>query len=173
MDKQQVVEEITFEPGHVYLRTRADVPAEEVFRAWTTFDPAERLTLWPGITPKLYELHHVGEGEAECTEGTAMFPMKVWAREHYTWDADRLEIRNRIVDSNMFVAGGTGHVVITPMEDGGCIVEETYRRPATGVMAGMMNRMLPRKAPRLFEDKRSKTYAILATRLADREPVLS
>jgi hypothetical protein len=157
------LEEIVFEPGHVYVRTRTDVSAGDVFRAWVTFGQ-ERLQLWPGITPSLYECHSVGAAEAECTEGTAVFPMKVWAREHYTWDAGKLEIRNTIVDSNMFVKGGGGVIRIVPQADGGCVVEETYKRPTFGWKGRMMAKMMPKKAPGMFEQKRSATYDILRER---------
>jgi hypothetical protein len=158
------IERVVFEPGNVLVRTRTDVAAELVFEAWITFGD-ERLALWPGITPSLYQCHSVNDREAEVTEGTAMGPMKVWAREHYTWDPATLEIRNTIVDSNMFTKGGGGVITITPQSDGGCVVDEHYRRPAFGWKGAMMMRTMPRKAPAMFEEKRTKTYDILRARM--------
>jgi hypothetical protein len=160
---RQCLELIVFEPGNVIVRTRTDVSARTVFDAWVTFGD-ERLELWPGITPSLYKCHRVEARDAEVTEGSAMGPMKVWAREHYTWDPATLEIRNTIVDSNMFEKGGGGVITIEAQPDGGCVVTERYKRPTFGWKGVMMNRTMPKKAPKIFEEKRSKTYDILRGR---------
>ena len=58
-------------------------PPEVFLRALTDFSP-RRPELWPNLSPKLYQVHSVGENEAEVTEGSSAFG-GVWERTRYDW----------------------------------------------------------------------------------------
>jgi hypothetical protein len=147
----------------VYMKTKADVPAEAVWFALKDFSDA-RLRWWPFIAPALYQVHSVGEHEAEVTEGTKMGPgMTIWARERYHWDDDAREIRSTVLESNIFKPGGIGRIKVTPAEDGeGCLVEEWYSRERVGLRGKLITRMAPRMFPKVMPQSRAKTYAALA-----------
>jgi len=154
--------ESKFGPGSaVYMKTKAGVPAEAVWFALKDFSDA-RPTWWPFLTAELYQVHSVGEREAEVTEGTKMGPgMKVWARERYEWDEEAREVRSTVLESNIFKPGGTARIKVTPTEDG-CLVEEWYARERIGLRGKLMTRMAPRIFPKLIGQTRGKTYAALA-----------
>jgi hypothetical protein len=143
------------------MKTKADVPAEAVWFALKDFSDS-RPTWWPFLTAALYQVHSVGEREAEVTEGTKMGPgMKVWARERYEWDDGAREVRSTVLESNIFKPGGTARIKVTPTEDG-CLVEEWYSRERIGLRGKLMTRMAPRMFPKMIPQGRAKTYAALA-----------
>jgi hypothetical protein len=152
-----------FGPGHdMYMKTKSDLPAEAVWFALKDFSES-RPTWWPFISPALYKVHDVGEGQAEVTEGTKMPGMSVWARERYDWDDAAREMRSTVLESNIFKPGGTARIKVTPTDEG-CVMEEWYSRERVGLRGKLMNRMAPRMLQKMVGPGRAKTYAALAER---------
>jgi hypothetical protein len=153
-----------FGPGTaLYIKTRADIPADALWAALKDFGP-DRPTLWPFIHPPLYEVYEVGERHAEVKEGTRMGPgITVWARERYEWDDTTREMRSTVIESGMFKPGGTARLKVTPDSDG-CFLEEWYERERTGFSGKLMNRLAPRVFPKMIPKGRAQTFAKIAER---------
>jgi hypothetical protein len=108
-----------------------DLPPEEVRRRLTDFS-ADRPTVWPGITPDLYEVYEVGEASAEVKEGTRLPLMGAfWARERYDW-SDPHTVRWTVVESSFCEPGDYVSATLHPRGGGGTRVELHWqRRPKT------------------------------------------
>lgn len=128
------------------------LPPGEVFGALIDFSH-RRPQLWPAIDPAVYSVHAIGDNWAEATEGSDVLG-GIWARERYEWSRGR--VRATIVDSNLWLPGGTWEATITPTDDGGSrvavvrdrqprstkarIFEAVMRLVGARVMAGQLAR---------------------------------
>jgi hypothetical protein len=103
-------------------------PPERVLAALTDFT-AERPRIWPGLDPRFYQVHQLGETTAEVTEGSA-FAGGVWERARYDWSGPGL-VRITVVDSNAFAAGGSWTYRISPDARGSRVDLRVERRGRT------------------------------------------
>lgn len=134
--------------------------AEDVLGAATDFTE-RRPVLWPGIDPKAYRVHSVGEHTADVTEGSAVMG-GIWAREHYEWTAN--EVTARVQESNVFRPGGIWRMTVSPGKDGGArvqILNDRQTKGAKGRVLGIMLSLVGRKA---LESSLGKTLGIVAGR---------
>jgi hypothetical protein len=106
----------------------AAAPPERVLAALTDFT-ADRPRLWPGLDPRYYQVHQLGETSAEVTEGSA-FAGGVWERARYDW-SDPGTVRITVLDSNAFAAGGSWTYRISPDGDGSSVSLRVERRGRT------------------------------------------
>jgi polyketide cyclase/dehydrase/lipid transport protein len=111
--------------ARVRYAAHGTLPPQRFINALTDFSD-RRPAIWPGLSPRLYEVHEVGDGWAEATEGTDVLG-GIWAREHYEWSAGVVTIR--CIDSPFFRAGTTTTWRVSPTP-GGCRVEVDLHRIA-------------------------------------------
>lgn len=131
-------------------------PPEEVFGALIDFSE-RRPALWPTIDPSVYTLHAAGEGWAEATEGTDVMG-GIWARERYDWSPGR--VRATIVDSNMWLPGGTWEATITSRTGGGSRVTVVRDRHPRNVKARMFEVVMRIIGARVLAAELSKAPAV-------------
>jgi hypothetical protein len=104
------------------------LPPERVLAALTDFT-ADRPRIWPGLDPRFYQVHQLGQTTAEVTEGSA-FAGGVWERARYDWSAPGT-VRITVLDSNAFAPGGSWTYQITPVGDGSRVGLRVERRGRT------------------------------------------
>ncbi len=86
-----------------------------------------RPAVWPGLSPRLYKVHQVGDTWAEATEGTDVLG-GIWARERYDWSTPGV-VTIRCLESPFFRAGVTTTWRVSPTP-GGCHVDVDLHRIA-------------------------------------------
>jgi hypothetical protein len=101
-------------------------PPEVFLRALTDFSP-RRPELWPNLSPKLYQVHSVGQTEAEVTEGSSAFG-GVWERTRYDWSEPGV-VLIEVEDSNAFAAGSWWRYQVEPAGSGSKVRFQFDRRP--------------------------------------------
>lgn len=101
-------------------------PAEVVLAALTDFSP-RRPELWPNLSPKLYQVHSVGQTEAEVTEGTAVLG-GVWERTRYDWSEPGV-VLIEVEESNAFAPGSWWRYQVEPVGSGSRVRFQFDRRP--------------------------------------------
>ena len=104
----------------------SSTPADLVLQALTDFSP-RRPELWPNLSPKLYQVHSVGQTEAEVTEGSA-FLGGVWERTRYDWTEPGV-VLIEVEDSNAFAAGSWWRYQVEPVGSGSRVRFQFDRRP--------------------------------------------
>ena len=102
---------------------------EQVVAGLTDFSD-RRPQIWPGITPRLYEVYSVGETSADVREGTKSPGMTVWAKEHYDW-SDPNTVRRTVRESNFCAPGSYVQATVTPRDGGGSRVHIEWNRTPT------------------------------------------
>jgi Polyketide cyclase / dehydrase and lipid transport len=103
-------------------------PPERVLAALTDFT-ADRPRTWPGLDPRYYQVHQLGETSAEVTEGSA-FAGGVWECARYERSGPGL-VRITVLDSNAFVPGGSWTYRISPAGEGSRVDLTVKRRGRT------------------------------------------
>lgn len=104
----------------------SSTPADLVLRALTDFSP-RRPDLWPNLSPRFYQVHSVGETEAEVTEGTAVLG-GVWERTRYDWSEPGV-VLIEVEDSNAFAPGSWWRYQVEPAGSGSRVRFQFDRRP--------------------------------------------
>jgi hypothetical protein len=103
-------------------------PPPKVIGAMVDFSE-RRPEIWPNLTARLYQLHELGSGTADVTEGTAVRGITVWERVTYEW-TDSV-VRSVITDGTIFEPGGTFEFRVEPHGDGSRISVDYRRRSKT------------------------------------------
>ncbi len=88
-----------------------------------------RPEIWPNLTARLCQVHNLGPGVAEVTEGTAIPGVDVWERVTYEW-TDSV-VRSVLADGRIFEPGGRAEVRVEPHGDGTRIHVDYHRRSKT------------------------------------------
>jgi hypothetical protein len=116
------------------------LPPEAVRGALLDFSE-RRTSIWPGITPSLYEVYSVGETTAEVKEGTKLPIGEFWAREHYDW-SDSSTIRWTVLESNFCAPGSFVSATLEPRDGGGTRVRIHWERTGTSVLGRVIGRLI-------------------------------
>ncbi|MFC9330154.1 hypothetical protein [Kitasatospora sp. NPDC057015] len=112
-----------------------------VLAVLTDFGPA-RAEAWPTIDADHFEVHGLGEGWAEVTEGTAA----AWERARYDWVPGGDEVTITTLDSKIFGPGGGWLFRMTPEGDGTRVDVRLTREPGT-LKGKLLASLLPAVAP--------------------------
>jgi hypothetical protein len=148
----------------VDVTSETDLAPDLVWAAVIDFTD-DRPRLWPNIEPSLYKVHSVEPGRADAQEGSKSPLGRIWAREHYEWDDAAMELRATVVESNLFVPGGTGVFKVVPRDGGGTVVQEHYDRERVGLRGKIMDLLMnPKRLSAFIADGRSKTYDAIRER---------
>lgn len=129
---------------------------DEVVDALTDFTD-RRPELWPSIDRSVYQVHEVGDGFAEATEGSDVMG-GIWARERYEWSGGH--VTATLVDSNFWHPGGTWHATITPRDGGGSHVEVTRDRAPKVFKARILEAMMRVVGARILAADLAKAPAV-------------
>lgn len=103
-------------------------PPAKVMEAHLDFSE-RRPEIWPNLTSRLYEVHSLGDGTADVTEGTAIPGLDVWERCTYEW-TDSV-IRMVLTEGRIFRRGGTVEMRVEPHGAGSRIHVDYHRRSKT------------------------------------------
>jgi polyketide cyclase/dehydrase/lipid transport protein len=104
-----------------------------------------RPAIWPGLSPRLYRVHQLGDTWADATEGTDVLG-GIWAREHYDWSTPGI-VTIRCLESPFFRAGVTTTWRVSPTASG-CHVEVDLHRIARsprGFLVGALVQLMGRR----------------------------
>ncbi len=112
--------------ARVSVEVTSPTPASVVLRALTDFSP-RRPELWPNLSPRFYQVHSLGESEAEVTEGSAVFG-GVWERARYDWSEPGV-VLIEVEDSNAFAPGSWWRYQVEPVGSGSRVRLQFDRRP--------------------------------------------
>jgi hypothetical protein len=104
----------------------SSTPPDVILGALTDFSP-RRPELWPNLSSKLYQVHSVGQTEAEVTEGTAVLG-GVWERTRYDWSEPGV-VLIEVEDSNAFAPGSWWRYQVEPVGSGSRVRFQFDRRP--------------------------------------------
>lgn len=104
----------------VHVSEHSGHPPHVVLEAARDFSE-RRAEMWPDVHEEYLEVHEIGEGFAEVTEGNPWPIGYVWERLRYDW-SDPRALRGTVVDSNLFKPGSTWELWETP-EGEGSVVE--------------------------------------------------
>ncbi|MFE4453273.1 hypothetical protein [Streptomyces sp. NPDC056796] len=114
---------------------------KDVLGVLTDFGPT-RAEAWSSIDAEHFEVHQLGDGWAEVTEGTAA----AWERARYVWEPDGDTVTITTLDSKLFGAGGGWVFRMTPEGDGTRVDVELTRQPST-LKGKMLAALLPVAGP--------------------------
>ena len=101
-------------------------PPAKVIGAMVDFSE-RRPQIWPNLSARLYQVHALGPGTADVTEGSAFLGLDVWERLAYEW-TDSV-VRAVITEGRIFEPGGTFEFRVEPHGDGIRIHDDYDRRP--------------------------------------------
>lgn len=144
----------------VTYTVETSVEPDRILAAATDFSE-RRLEVWPGIDPKVYEVHAQGDGWAEVTEGTA--GAGVWGRERYEWSGN--VVRATIQESNIFRPGGTWELRVEPRADGGSVAHVSVHRRTYGIKGRLLGALMQLLGKRVLPKGFATTLAVI-----EREP---
>jgi hypothetical protein len=118
-----------------------------------------RPAIWPGLSPRLYRVHEVGETWAEATEGTDVLG-GIWARERYDWGTPGV-VTIRCLESPFFRAGTTTTWRVSPTANGCHVAVELHRiaRSPRGFLVGVLVQLV---GPRRFASELRTALARVA-----------
>lgn len=122
-------------------------------------DFGERRTeLWPAIDPGVYEVHAVGDGWADVTEGTDVFG-GIWARERYDWSTPGA-VQATIQESNFWHPGGTWTLRAERASNGGSRLTIVRDRRAKSIKAHLLEGVLRVAGSRILAAELRKAPAV-------------
>jgi hypothetical protein len=127
--------------ARIHYEADGALPAARFIAALTDFTD-RRAAIWPGLSPRLYRLHQVGDTWAEATEGTDVLG-GIWARERYDWATPGV-VTIRCLESPFFRAGATVTWRASPTASG-CHVEVDMHRIARsprGLLVGAIVQLM-------------------------------
>jgi hypothetical protein len=124
----------------IEMDTETSLPPEQVVAALTDFTE-RRVEIWPGISPKYYEVYSVGDTSAEVREGTVAGPMKIWARERYDWSTPGT-VQWTVMESNFCKPGSYVRADVGARQGGGSRIHCTWERTATNLGYALMFQMI-------------------------------
>jgi len=100
-----------------------------------------RPAIWPGLSPKQYEVYAVRETEADVREGSEMPGMTIWAKEHYDWSQPGV-VRWTACESNFCVPGSYVQAALHGRADGGTRIRVEWDRSGTGFRGKLLVAMV-------------------------------
>jgi hypothetical protein len=130
------------------IRAHAEghVPPESVVAVLTDFSAA-RLERWPNLRGR-FELHELGEGWADVTEGSTVLGRPVRERGRYTWDATH--VRLTIDTSDIRKPGSAWDYSIVPDGQGGSRIDFALEHHPKGPRGWLLAGILPLAGRRFF-----------------------
>jgi hypothetical protein len=142
------------------VRYEADgtITAQHFLAALTDFTD-RRPKIWPGLSPRLYRVHDVGDTWAEATEGSDVLG-GIWARERYDWSTPGV-VTIRILESAFFRPGvkSTWRISPTPA---GCHVDVDLHRIARSPRGFLVGALVQVMGKRRFAAELRTALARLA-----------
>ncbi len=113
-------------------------PPAEVMATMVDFSE-RRPEIWPNLTARLYQVHALGPGTADVTEGTALLGVEVWERVTYEW-TDSV-VRGVLTDGRIFRPGGTFEFRVEPHVEG-TRIHNDYDRRSKGLLGWCLGAVL-------------------------------
>ena len=145
--------------ARVSVEVTSPTPASVVLRALTDFSP-RRPEVWPNLSPRFYQVHSVGESEAEVTEGSAAFG-GVWERARYDWSEPGV-VLIEVEDSNAFAAGSWWRYQVEPVGSGSRVRLQFDRRPKN-LKGSVLSLLFALAGRRVFTGSLEETLRRLGT----------
>jgi hypothetical protein len=130
--------------AHVQYEADGPIGADRFLAALTDFTD-RRPTIWPGLSPRLYRVHEVGDTWAEATEGSDVLG-GIWARERYDWSMPGV-VTIECLESPFFQSGPTATWRVSPTASG-CHVEVDLHRIARsprGLLVGVLVQLMGKR----------------------------
>ncbi len=148
----------------VHFRVHTGLSPDTVLRALTDFG-AGRADVWPNIDAAHFELHDLGPGWADVTEGSAVAG-GVWERSRYEWDAAAGTVTALTSDSNTWGPGSRWDYVLTPAAGGGTDVDVSAARIGRGVKGRLLGAVIGLVGSPMLRSQMEQVLARAAARPA-------
>jgi hypothetical protein len=114
----------------IHFRVETRLAPAEVLRVLTDFGE-HRADVWPNIDAAHFQLHELGPGRADVTEGSSIAG-GVWERERYEWDAAAGRVSIITADSNTWGPGSRWDYALRARSGGGTDVDVQVVRNGKG-----------------------------------------
>jgi hypothetical protein len=133
----------------VHVTMSSPLTPERVLAAGCDFS-ARRAEVFPAVSTDHLEIHDLGPGSADVTEGTPVGIGVNWERCQYDWSTPGL-VTARVVDSNVYKPGSSCWVLRVTPGSAGSRVEMTWEREfQTGVRGRIFGTLFRVVGARLF-----------------------
>lgn len=119
--------------ARVEFDVESSASPEQVLAALTDFTN-RRPDIWPGLNPRMYRVHNVGDTWADVQEGNNN---RIWARERYDWSTPGT-VRWTVRESSFSTAGDYVETVVKRGPAGGSRVHVTWSRRGKTLPAKVM-----------------------------------
>jgi hypothetical protein len=115
------------------------------FTAALTDFTDRRPAVWPGLSPRLYRVHEVGDTWAEATEGSDVLG-GIWARERYDWATPGV-VTIECLESPFFQSGPTATWRVSPTASGCHVDVDLHRiaRSPRGFLVGAVVQLMGKR----------------------------
>jgi len=113
-----------------------------------------RTEVFPAVEPAYFDVHSVGDGYADVTEGTGTGIGTSWERCHYTW-SPLGPVTAAVIDSNVYALGSSWTITAVAAPHGSR-VEMTWVRAFRHTIRGRLFNALYRVVGRLLLGKYAK-----------------
>jgi len=122
--------------AHIHFQIETTLEPAAVLRVLTDFGEG-RAKVWPNIDAAHFQVHDLGPGRADVTEGSSIAG-GVWERMRYEWDAPAGRVAAVTVDSNAWGPGSRWDYQLTPRTGGGTDVDVRVVRSGKGVKGKLL-----------------------------------
>lgn len=130
-----------YDPGtKIHFRVETPLAAAEVLRVLTDFGE-HRADAWPNIDAAHFQVHELGPGRADVTEGSSVAG-GVWERERYEWDAAAGRVSVVTTGSNTWGPGSRWDYSLRPLTGGGTDVDVHVVRNGRGAKGKLLELVL-------------------------------
>jgi hypothetical protein len=126
--------------ARIHFRVETPLAPAAVLQALTDFGE-HRAQVWPNIDAAHFQVHDLGPGRADVTEGSSVAG-GVWERERYEWDAATGRVSVVTVDSNTWAQGSRWDYWLTPRAGGGTDVDVQVVRIGKGIKGRLLGLVL-------------------------------
>jgi hypothetical protein len=134
----------------VAVAAHTSAAAEQVLAAARDFSE-RRTKLWPNVKARYFQVHDIGQGLADATEGIFVAGL-FWERSRYEW-SESGSVKGTVTDSNVIDAGSTFELRAIPTDSGSDVEMElhrTFRNGPKGRIGGAINRLSGRRGWRSY-----------------------
>lgn len=151
--------------ARVEFQVRSPLAPEAVLASLVDFSE-RRTELWPAIDPRVFEVHAIGDGWAEVTEGSDVMG-GIWARERYDWSRPGV-VEATIQDSNVWHSGGTWTLAAVADGKGGSTLSVVRDRRAKTTKGRVLEALMRVAGRRMLASELRKAPALgIASREID------
>jgi hypothetical protein len=141
----------------IRFQVTTELPPDRVLGALVDFSD-RRPDFWPNIDRAHFNVHAIGEGWADVTEGNIL----AWERNRYDWDAGKGEVTVRALESDAWAPGSRWQYKLLPTPSGGTQIDVTAVRTPRTIRGRLIAAGLPILGRRVLRSDMERVLERLA-----------